>query len=118
MARDVLARARAEGMPGAADVSVRHGLAEDTREAAASADVVTMCLVMHELPARISQEIMREAFRCAAVASACTTCMGRPRGAERSFFLALVHLDSCVVRELRDVQQAKRFGPSGPSQAI
>ena len=62
-AQDVVARRRAAGAAGS--VTVRHGLAEATGLPHASVDVVSMCLVMHELPVQASKDIMAEAFRCA-----------------------------------------------------
>lgn len=40
-----------------------HGLAEDTQLPAGSADLVSMCLVAHELPQRATRAILKEAYR-------------------------------------------------------
>lgn len=69
--QDVLARARSDGKATAERVHIRHGLAEATGVPDGSADVVTMCLVMHELPAHASRDVMREALRCAPHALVC-----------------------------------------------
>jgi hypothetical protein len=65
--QDLLERARREGRPGADGVTIRHGLAEATGLESDVVDVVTMCLVMHELPTQATCAIMTEAFRCAIV---------------------------------------------------
>lgn len=63
--RDVAPRALREAGLEEGRVELRHGLAEDTRLPAASADVVTVCLVMHELPASATRALLAEASRCA-----------------------------------------------------
>lgn len=44
-----------------------HRKAEDTHLPAGSFDVVSMCLVAHELPQHATKAILREAYRCASV---------------------------------------------------
>jgi ubiquinone/menaquinone biosynthesis C-methylase UbiE len=44
-------------------LTFKHALAEDTKMAAESFDLVSMCLVCHELPEAASRAIFKEAFR-------------------------------------------------------
>lgn len=46
-------------------LTLLHRKAEDTHLPASSFDVVSMCLVAHELPQHATKAILREAYRCA-----------------------------------------------------
>jgi ubiquinone/menaquinone biosynthesis C-methylase UbiE len=46
-------------------LTLLHRKAEDTHLPAGSFDVVSMCLLAHELPQHATQAILREAYRCA-----------------------------------------------------
>ena len=50
-------------MPGDDRVTFKHGMAEDTKLAACSVDLVSACLILHEIPAHGTRLILREAFR-------------------------------------------------------
>ena len=41
----------------------QHGMAEDTKLASGSIDLVSACLIFHEIPANGSKAILEEAFR-------------------------------------------------------
>lgn len=45
------------------DISWQHGLAESTKFASASFDLITLSMVLHETPSNISQLILQESFR-------------------------------------------------------
>lgn len=45
-------------------LTLLHRKAEDTRLPADSCDVVSMCLVAHELPQHATRAILAEAYRC------------------------------------------------------
>jgi len=56
-------------------MSFMHAQAEATGLPAASQDLVSMCLVAHELPQCATKAILREAFRCG-----CALCVTGGRG--------------------------------------
>lgn len=52
-------------------LTLLHRKAEDTHLPASSFDVVSMCLVAHELPQHATKAILQEAYRCAWLAGLC-----------------------------------------------
>ena len=63
--QELLQRSARDGHAGVSNITLRHGIAEDSKLAADSVDVVSVSLMMHELPEQATRNIMQEAYRCA-----------------------------------------------------
>jgi ubiquinone/menaquinone biosynthesis C-methylase UbiE len=62
---DAAAGVQAEAGGAPERLTLLHRKAEDTHLPDSSFDVVSMCLVAHELPQHATKAILREAYRCA-----------------------------------------------------